>query len=282
MKVASTMLLLCVLLEACTVLPTVEYRAIAEPRDAAGLTDTFYRNESTVEVAVAAGKSDVAAVTITSRPGDYKAQKLGIRALTDWRSATVVNINKVANTDRISSVGVEVTDTTVKRITDIGAIAGKFIALMGMVNPDASPPCIAAGKTVALPVGSQIAPVQQYKGTSGEPCIQVSLQPLPPDALKAEDWELNKPTHNFYYSACRDATIDVTQGPNHRVSKTVRVADPRYLQFVQFPPKGSIALHSECGVSVQTDKAAPDSGAAIVEALETQAKAIKDALDARK
>jgi hypothetical protein len=68
-----------------------------------------------------------------------------------------------------------------------------------------------------------------------------------------------------------------TDGP-----KGLRVADPRFVQRVQFPTKGSITAHSECGVSVASEAASGDSGAAIVAALSTEAKAIKDALDSSK
>lgn len=263
----------------CTVLPSVEYRAITTPDDMAGMTDAFYRQQTKIEISVVATNTAGATageLLIVSRPAEYRASKLGIKALTDWRSSTVVTLNKYPNTDLINSIGIEVTDITAKAITEYG---GAFVKLIGLgVSGEAPQPCIVSGPTLTLVVGPQGG---TFDGNNPEKkgCISVTLGALPPDAMPADKLPMNQQTHNFYYSACRDATVTIKQATSD-VVKTLRVADPSHVQFVQFPPKGTITSHSECGVSVQTDKAAVDNGAAVVNALATQGKAIKDALDA--
>lgn len=276
--------ILCVMsISGCTVLPSVKYRAITTPDDMTGMTDAFYRQQSQIEISVVPPSITAGTTTptkppellIVSRPVEYRASKLGIKALTDWRSSTVVTLNKYQNTDLINSIGVEVTDNTAKAITEYGGALVKLIGLA--VSGELSQPCVVSGQTLIFVVSPQGGTFDGNTEKKG--CITVTLGALPPDAMPADKLPMNQSTHNFYYSACRDATVTVKQATSE-VTKALRVADPSYVQFVQFPPKGTITSHSECGVSVQTDKAAVDNGAAVVNALATQGKAIKDALDA--
>lgn len=269
----------------CTVLPTVQYRMIKGPADMAGMTDSFYLQRSEIEIAMgpeakdAAGKPVAQDPTITSLPRETRESKVGIRAVTNWRSSTVVTVNKFPNTDLVSSIGVEVTDNTAKSITSYG---GALVKLLGIVA-DAAPAkpasdCLEPGKKITI---SFPADIQSGKtAVEGYPCIEVTVFDRPVEALETNKLPIGVDTHNYYYAACRDVEISFDPKGKKPMRKRVRISDPSFVQFVQFPPKGSITSHSECGVSVKTDAAAPDNGAAIIDALATQGKAIKDALDA--
>lgn len=291
--------LLCVamILTGCTVLPTVQYRIIESAKDMDGMTDSFYRQRSEIELSlissaegkdVSGNKVVTTEMSITSKPREYRASKLGIHAIENWRTSTVVSVTKAPNTDRVSSIGIEVTDKTVKAIGEYGGAIVKIVSAVGAAaGPDT--PCLThqgGPKTITLP--DTLTDSMSFDGAEadGRPvpdCITVKLSPLPADALQASAIPVNTDTHNYYYSACRDAEITVRQGVGRTFKKTVRVSDPQWVQLLQFPPKGTITHHSECGISVQTDKATSDSGtAAIIDALATQGKAIKDALEAGK
>lgn len=287
----------------CTVIPSVQYAAVAKADDMKGMTDAFYRQRNEIEISAAQppkssatddkakgndGNGD-AAITITSTPKEYvEGGKLGIKAITDWRSSTVVTLNKVENTEIIKSIDVGVTDNTAKAIGDYG---GAFVKVLALGAADVVPtatPCIAPEKPVKIsldPVSQDanpaaILPSRKFKGSDGATeCVTITLGQLPPDVTPAKNIPFNANTSNYYYSACRDATVEFFQGKK-KIVKTVRVAEPNFVQMVQFPPKGTITSHSECGISVKTDAAATDNGAAVINALATQAKAIKDALEA--
>lgn len=292
-----------IMLGGCSVLPTVQYRIIEQAKDMEGMTDSFYRQRSEIELTLvssrkeeknAAGSAvEVSEISVASKPREYTASKLGIRAIENWRSSTVVSVTKAPNTDRVSSIGVEVTDNAAKNIGEYGGAIVKVItAVAAAADPDI--PCLSSmkgPKTITLQDKLPTAPnelemhfdggVDDKNPQSG--CITIKLSPLPADALQASMIPLNTDTHNYYYSACRDAEITVRQSKTLEFKKTVRISDPQWVQLVQFPPKGTITSHSECGISVQTDKASADVGAAaIIEALATQGKAIKDALEAGK
>jgi hypothetical protein len=283
---------LAAVISGCTVVPKVQYRAIGTAQDMEGMTDAFYRQRSDIVVTVAseartkdaAGASvPVTELAIVSAPAEYRASKLGIKAVTDWRSSTLVTINKTANTDLVSSIGVEVTDNTAKAINEYGGALVKLIGLGAALDASPAEPCMTNKAAVTISLPEELKDEMSFAGnTRTTGCIRIKLQGLPPDAMKASDIPLNTHTHNYYYSACRSAEVTVQQGPGQVVRKVVRVSDPRWVQFVQFPPKGTITSHSECGVSVQTERAATDNGAAVIDALATQGKAIADALAASK
>lgn len=277
-------------LAGCTVLPSVEYRAVDGPQSMEGMTDSFYRNRSQIEVAVQPSGE----VTIVSKPAEYRAEKLGIKARADWRSSTKVNLTKVENSDLVSAAGIEVTDNTAKMITDYGGAAVKLIGLaVGVSSKAGEPPCLVPGPAVLIDASAPGTYNGNFPGDPpkleniGKPdnkgCIRVTLRELPKDAMPASMIPKDTPTHNFYYSACREALVEVLAGNGTRAgARTVRVADPSHVQVVQFPAKGTIKMHSECGVSVVTDSVAQDNGAAVATALAEQAKAIKEAIEAAK
>lgn len=283
------------LLGGCSALPSVQYRIIESSKDMDGMTDSFYLRRSEIELTLVTSttakdpKNNPALSTeiaIVSKPREYRGTKLGIRADSSWRASTMVALNKTPNTDMINSIGIEVTDNTAKAIGDYGGAIVKVISLLALGAGPALPCLTQKGgpRTIILP--DNLPDTMSFDGSGDadvkKGCISIKLSPLPADALKASSIPLNNNTHNFYYSACRDAEITIKQSTGLSVTKTVRINDPMWVQAIQFPPKGTITSHSECGVSVKTENSAPDNGAAIINALATQAKAIKDALDAAK
>ncbi|HEX7913472.1 MAG TPA: hypothetical protein VF534_36030 [Paraburkholderia sp.] len=104
------------------------------------------------------------------------------------------------------------------------------------------------------------------------------MGPVPPDAIPVSKLPTDT-TRNFYYSACRDAAVEVNFGKKiGTATANVKVSDPRYLQFVRTPWKGSISAHGSCGIPVKSENATADSDAAIVNALATETKALLDAV----
>ena len=276
-------------LGACSsIVPTVQYRAIGNSADMDGMTDAFFLQSSSIMV-----EKEIDPPAATSAPGPKakdapavkeakvssvrgaSAFKYGIKAISSWRADTVVNLTKVPNTDVIASAGIQTTDKTAKAIGDYGGAIVSIVGAIGVMFKldDCTYP-------ITLPITSTMDGRQKETITDNA-CISVDLAPVAPDAMERERIPLNTDTSYYYYSACRDATVHLlnarTDGP-----KVLRVADPRFVQRVQFPTKGSITAHSECGVSVTSEATSGDSGAAIVAALSTEAKAIKDALDSSK
>jgi hypothetical protein len=253
------------------------------------MADSFFLQRSTIVIDVvsdttAKNKDNkdviVSDVSIVSKPAEYRDLKLAIKPSNNWQSNTTVTVNKIDNKELVASIGVEVTDTTVKTINAVGGAIVKVISLAGGLG------LLEVHEDCTLPITYDVPkdlPTAEGGQVEGPKCFTLSVGKLPPDAMPAAQIPVDSDTHYYYYAACRDATVTLKL-PNQvgNKTKTVRIADPRYVQLVQYPPKGTITSHTECGVSIKTEATTPTSAADIVDALATQGKAIKDAIDAAK
>jgi hypothetical protein len=278
----------------CAVVPSVMYTRVESPEQAIGVTDSFYLQRSILLIDKTdgtlgdAGKKSADSFSVQSKPAEHTDFKIGIRSADGWGVKTNVNITKQNNTDLVASIGIETIDNRMQLIGQVGGILVKLLPLVGALQ-EPPPKCdIAFPLTINLPSQLPEKDATLYFDGDGKPvdskgCVVVKIEKAPPDSLKiSKDFPFEVKTSNFYYSACRQATIQLIQD-NAKFSRTLRISDPMRLQFVQLPIKGAVTMHSECGVSVSTDKdTGVSSGAAIVDALITQAKAIKDARDAAK
>ena len=279
----------------CATRPSVTYTKITSSTDVSTLTDSFFLQTSTITISAAGGakpgtKDTQVDLTVTSTPTEYPDYKVGITTNSSWWGSvnTVVNITKVDNTALVKEIGSQVTDHRVDLIKTAGSIITTGLGLVGFTGGQALE---AARLPWSIRTDTQIAgaadetqPIQLKDG------VTLKLGPLPPDAQPISKFPTGK-TNVFVYAACRQATISFTyksqdekgQTISSDHTSTVEIADPRYIQLVAFPPKGKISTHSQCGVSVSTDSdTGISTGADIANALATQGKAIKDAIDAAK
>lgn len=284
----------CLAVAGCAVQPSVTYSRITkDSAPATDLTDSFYLQSSTITIsrtpAAKADKEDE--LSVTSTPAEYPAFKVGLRANSSWLGMvnTNVNLTKIDNTSLVKSAGVETVDTRVDTIKAIGSTIATLIPLVALAADDAldSSKLPWTTKTYTQlensPVSEPGIPIPMRDG------VTMTLGALPVDAVAIDKLPLTS-TNVFVYSACRDATISfkyqqVIKGRStvRDFRKTVKIADPRFFEVVAFPVKGSIATHSECGVSVTTSATnSVSSGFDLVNALAVQGKAIKEAIDASK
>ena len=283
----------------CAVRPSVSYHQIAQGKPSPrGLTDTYFLQTSTITISKTgsqkdSGGHDLDVLSVVSAPAEYPTFKIGISSESSWLGMvdTTINIAKIENTALVKSIGTQVADNRVSTIKTLGGAIATAIPIVAGFTIEGE---LEEGKLPwstktytqieANAVGADSdSPILMSNG------VTMTLGPLPPDAHPVS--ELPQGTvHDFIFAACRDATIKFTyvqaSGKDKiktPISKTVKIADPRYYETVALPTKGSIATHSECGVSVTTDPASGvSSGADLVDALVAEGKAIGDALKAKK
>lgn len=284
-------------LTGCNAIPTLQYSKIDGTNSAKGITDSYYLAQSqiTLDKVVQENektKKKTESYSVTSKPIAYDAYKIGVRPDNSLRVTTKINIVKLDNTDLVSSIGVETADNTVNLISQIGGAIVKLAAVVAAAPPQPGAPCIGdddfpvqlvldSGKLGQLKGEAVTLQLDKTGATKENGCIKVQVAAISKDAISSADLPFNQETSNYYYAACRDATVSFQQGTKD-VSKTVRIADPNYVQFVQLPYQGTVTMHSACGVSVKTEGTSPQNAMSIVDALATQGKAIKDALEAAK
>jgi hypothetical protein len=277
---------LIVVLAGCQTTSKVEYRTVSSPADMLGMTDSFYLRRSTLEISATSGPANPAdrsggtqtTITIQAPPREFPAVRIGIAAHRGFLSSTKINITKVENTDLVKSIGVETTDETLNRINQIGGAIVKVIK-SGAVGGLSDIPCLTGGEGKLTFNLDPSLPSQTFN-TVRQGCIVVTYGSVPAGAIPFEDLPKNKPTSLYYYAACRDAEVVIDQGGGAVRREPVKINDPRYLQYVEFPVKGKIEHHSQCGVSVASENYTSANAADVVGALAEQGKAIKDALEA--
>nr|VFK18701.1 MAG: hypothetical protein BECKLFY1418C_GA0070996_10477 [Candidatus Kentron sp. LFY] len=278
-----------ILLCGCAVAPTVQLTRIDAPTDVKGdEVDTFYLRKSAIKIDKADTSSkkenaELPLLTIQSVVEEYDNFKIGVRRADELGVRTSLNITKISNTELIKEAGVEVDDKRVELINKVGAIITKIPALGIASDPNELEPD-------DLPKVIQISDILKDKdirrdaalGIEMSDGIKIDIGQIPPDAVEINDLKMPIKLSGLIYSSCRSATIEFKFGDQKYV-KAVKINDPRYLQRIAFPIKGKVSFHTECGVSVTSEKdIGVSTGADIVDALAIQGKAIKDAIDAAK
>ncbi|WP_455925209.1 hypothetical protein [Pseudomonas putida] len=87
-------------------------------------------------------------------------------------------------------------------------------------------------------------------------------------------------------SRCLDATLTIkgagSQGASAQLTFPIKIADPRYVDLVPLPEKGTITLHSICGADLAVDSSSSEATRAMatVQEIFTQAQKIKAAREA--
>jgi hypothetical protein len=109
--------------------------------------------------------------------------------------------------------------------------------------------------------------------------LDVTIDPVPVDAISASQLDGSFSSRVFYYSACRPATIKLIPKPGsgNPVTASVIVADPSWLETVALPAKGKIISGASCGASSTSDSANLPTAFDYINALMSQAKAVNDA-----
>ncbi|WP_042301019.1 hypothetical protein [Paraburkholderia kururiensis] len=220
-----------VICTACAVVPQAQYKQITKPEDMAEMSDSFYLQASSISV-TANGETQKAVgpqanisadnVSIVSKPIEYKGFRMGIHPVDTWRSTTIINITKMNNLDLFSSADIQITDNTVKVITEVGGALVAIGKLAGGLVKEAS--LCTTPISYDLDYSGAPNPMSEVLSDPNN-CIKVTLGPVPPDAIPTSKLPTDT-TRNFYYSACRDATVEVNFAKKIGTAKAiVKVSD---------------------------------------------------------
>jgi hypothetical protein len=265
------------------------------------MADAYFLQRSKLEMSINEvtevgkdGKPSLTVPTLTFRstPTEDSSRKLAINPAKNWRGTTTLTLTKFENTDLVSSAGVEVTNEVINSINEFGAIIVKAAPLLALAGATEE-----SVKSCLNPKGTLMTVVPVFKDAKGgaesfvlqgnasnpeKDCVKMNVEALPLDAISFDALSTNEIVDVFYYAACRQASISVI----HRgevLKAAVRISDPRFVQAVRLPAKGTLTMHSQCGISIKSEKASNETTAsAIIEALAAQAKAIKDVVEAAK
>jgi len=260
MKTMSLMLLV-ILASGCASRPTLTYKKIT-PKSAekasAEITDSYYLNTSLITITPIAGSASPVQYSITSEPVESLAFKVGVIPRNSIVSTTKLKIVKAENSDRFASGGTETTENLKSFISTVGGVLAQAVAIGGGApSPRADASCgVVLDKAFTIDLTGFMTerkdarPYFFDETNSASRCVEVEVDELPPDAMPVDKYPWDTPTSHFYYSACRNVKVTVSYPDKRQTVKNLKIADPHYLQSVQYPYKGVVTMHSQCGVSV--------------------------------
>lgn len=237
-----------------TITPVVPKPAAPPPAPTA--EDKSKENKSAQPETPAAAATLTVGVSVVA---DQK-RRIGVDPTKNVWSSTKVNIEKIPNSDRVATIGVETTDNAKAFITTVGGLVVQAVSMgIAAVAPKAPPNCAfnpANGSTsFTLPGRTVVTADENFsdlKSDDGKSCISIKYGAAPPEAIEAKNIPWETKSEHYYYSACREVEVKVEVTNGEPISEKFRVPDSNLVQKVAFPYKGSIAMHSVCGVSVTT------------------------------
>ncbi|WP_123961362.1 hypothetical protein [Dickeya fangzhongdai] len=287
-----------IVLSGCAVKPEVSYQIIQGDKPVGEklldkkISDSFYLASSSVVFEpeydkAPDGKKEFIKYKATVLNSDYKKFKIGVAPKESLFTKTSINITKVDNTDRVKEIGVDTEDNREKIIKEFGALA---VAGTTLVARSTSRKTLPVAKTdTAQTEVVNIDDAILNRNHESLPLFrdynaEITLGSVPVDAIPAA-WitqssaeNLDKIKHHFIYASCRDAVIKIRKDKIVQETIYARVSDPRYVQAVALPVKGKVTTHSQCGVSVVTEKNSQSTDTAVLTALLNEIKDLKDAV----
>jgi hypothetical protein len=225
-------------------------------------------------------------VKISSKP--VEEAKNVTYMIVDATAAGVKSNLQVKHKDNsmlIESITTQLEDNRLKLVQGIGGVIGSIVGLGkgGDVSgvPDDFSASVrlheyfaskSAADRISLTDGD-LKPHKNFSHTNYS--VDAVIGAIPADATPRSSYPTTTDQRTLIYSACRTATVKITVGGS-TFEGTVKVADPNFIQTVGIPPKGSITMHSECGVSVTSEPVETTSTTDLFQEIIKQFKAVMD------
>lgn len=299
-------------LTGCAADPSVRYVEASSPAAVAAasphLIDSFYLQKNDVHIALrnnaAAGKPPTYDLVVTDTRAEEPTHRLMVLRDDSVWTRTSINLAKVENSDLIENVGVAVEDHRMELIQTIGTAAKTILPLL-LAPAAGGPPVVPKLEDRLIaectdfpkvdcdlpqPADAGIPEAAARRGPDGS--LQALWGPVPASAITRQTFIAQlgaRHVHGLYYAACRTlevrySTEDIrADAPDTEVHYRWKgkIADPRWVEFVRFPRKGNIRMHSQCGASITSEADPTQSNVALLGAALSQAAAVKQAIDAQ-
>ncbi len=251
-------------------------------------------------------QNDVRAIVT---PTESKNHLYAIKPHESVWSKTSVSVSYVDNTRLIKSIGTNFEDNRIKVIQSTGEIVASMIPMIGGLPKAVKkldrkkykkvPP---QKEQLNLPVVIDLSETGELKESDwlkipgyDQWWYKLDLSAQPPDSRESSKYfkkiDGAKKVRSLAYSSCQDAKLLVTHSTTNPNADTreegtpdkakevatfnIRIANPNYVSTLNFPAKGSIAMHSICGADIKTEESKTISNLDIMEALIKQVEAIQ-------
>lgn len=272
----------------CQPLPKVEFGVSQAPDPTGAYKFTLARSAIKLDYGRSAdGKTENKAVTVATvvpLEDDSRVFTLSGRS-EDLLSITTISATSAGDTRLLKTVGSDVQSKTQDLIKNVGAIAA---IAAPMVLADTSPEPVGDLPDVidvsAILSTAQPGEVRPPRGrlVNGV-AYDLVVAPVPKDAFETERYiaspEFRSRNSVLFYSACRTASLALVDYPSKGKTTgfSLRIADPKFVETIALPAKGSVTFHDSCGVDVAQQRSDAPTGDKLLSELVSQVKAIIDA-----
>ncbi|MDP2331235.1 MAG: hypothetical protein Q8M19_11155 [Reyranella sp.] len=202
----------------------------------------------------------------------------------DLFSITTVSVTTAGDTRMFKTVGSDVqskVEDLIKNVGGVVAVLAPLVFVDGAPPPKADLPDvieISSLLTMTHP-GEAKFPGRLANGIN----YTLTVDPVAKDAIITEQYLASREFQSrgsvLFYSACRSASLALANFPS--AGKTTyynfKIADPKFVQTIALPTKGSVTFHDTCGVDVAQQRSDAATGDKILSTLVSQVKAIIDA-----
>jgi len=298
MKACKLVLIVAGALAGCSSLPTVEYKKLdgwdPEGRMRYALPKSIIVIDYPKDKDGKRITSGASGVELTVVPAESETS-FAVAADDPWGRKTTLQWTKIANTELLATVGTEVIDNRVKIINSIGETAANGISLgasLGLLSykfsnivkiplteeplPDTEPYPVAfdlenknLDEDLVFPSGKSPL-ILKATIPSEAPLGSVLLKSI------STPLGLSQMRHVLLTSACQKVTIEIKSGKFKGKVLEAKFADPRYVQTIPLPQKGTVSLHSSCGANVVASTTADSLDVEVVAAAVAQAKSLAE------
>ncbi|NWB25553.1 hypothetical protein [Pseudomonas gingeri] len=292
-----------------------------ERKDIADISDTYMLAKTQLMIMatpVGTGADRSVVVSVALRKIEDPTRSFGITPWDRWYGVkTRVSMLKFDNTPLVKTISVAVEDKRKEFVVSAFKLLGTVAKLSVGVAAQAAPGSVITKNTdvdrsfLRLPVVidtlSELGDLKCGKKDSAGVCsrnsslegevlaserygfsARLSVDKVPPDAIKVEELDSVKLLRDargvFFSSACRQASLRVSNYPGTAADVILNfsLADPRYVQMVALPTKGTISAHSECGYSVVAEDVVLQSDVDVAESTVSEYIKLKAQLEAQR
>lgn len=226
----------------------------------------------------------IISVPAEARPEDGLRTRFMLRQDDSFGVDTHLKVSKLDNTDLLSSVGTEVEDKRVKYIEAAGTLAVGLVGALGLDAGSELPISIDSYQMLSdskiTREGGRAFAMVKSPDDSKTIHLQAFFGPVKDDALDNRVFAKRaseKAQETIFHSACRSVTVLFDDGPLAGQTFSATVADPRYVETIKFPEKGSVEFHSACGANTTSLASGASSTLDIVNAVIAQSKSVREA-----
>lgn len=197
---------------------------------------------------------------------------------------THLNVTKIDNTDLLSSIGTEVEDKRVKYMEALGSLATTVIGALALAESSELPISIDSyqilkdGKIARKRDGAYA--IVTSPDAARKIHLYAEFGPINDDAIDNLVFANKASEHSqetILHSACRSVTVTFIDGELRGQQFSATVADPRYVETVKFPEKGSVEFHTACGANTTSSPSGTSSTLDVLNAVIAQSKTVREA-----